>query len=358
MTRPTRPRLALVMIARDESRSIARALKSAAGVVDQMIVLDTGSVDETRQIAASNGALVHEFAWCDDFAAARNAALAHSDADWNLVLDADEWLEGDVSALGAERLPAGEAFLGQVRIGHHFDQAGEVGVSRSWTTRVLPRGVLYAGRIHEQPVSSLPHRQLDIRVGHDGFLGANRARKIGRNETLMLRDLEAAPNDAYLWLQLAKEYQADGRAEDAAGCFASALTMAPSDAPYRHAMVVRAITAFKTAGRLDDALALAQREIDSWSDSPDFFFAVGDLYLELASRNPDRALNDLLPVALFAWKRCLEIGDRDDLDGSVAGRGGYMAAHNLAACYEVLGEKDTAADYAALERSLRDAARV
>jgi len=346
-------RLALVMIARDESRSIGRALASCAGVVDQMIVLDTGSVDETRQIAIAHGAQVHEFVWCDDFAAARNAALGHSDADWNLVLDADEWLEGDLTALGPDHLPAGEAFLGQVRIGHHFDQAGEVGVSRSWTTRVLPRGVLYAGRIHEQPVSDLPHRQLDIRVGHDGLLAENRARKVGRNETLLLRDLEAAPQDAYLWLQLAKEYQADERAEDAAGCFASALTLAPPDAPYRHALVVRAITAFKTAGRLDDALALAQQEIDFWEDSPDFFFAVGDLYLELASRNPDRALNDLLPVALFAWKRCLEIGDRDDLDGSVAGRGGYMAAHNLAACYEVLGEKASAAEYAALERSLR-----
>ena len=66
-------------------------------------------------------------------------------------------------------------------------------------------------------------------------------------------------------------------------------------------------------------------------------------------------MDELLPVALFAWKRCLEIGDRNDLDGSVAGRGGYMAAHNLAACYEVLGETALAAEYAALEARLRNA---
>ena len=66
-----------------------------------MIVLDTGSSDATREIARAAGAEVHEFAWCDDFAAARNAALAHSDADWNLILDADEWLAGGMRGAGA-----------------------------------------------------------------------------------------------------------------------------------------------------------------------------------------------------------------------------------------------------------------
>ena len=72
-------RLALVMIAKDEARAIARALASARPHVDKLIVLDTGSTDATRQIASDARAEVHSFAWCDDFAAARNAALALSD---------------------------------------------------------------------------------------------------------------------------------------------------------------------------------------------------------------------------------------------------------------------------------------
>jgi glycosyltransferase involved in cell wall biosynthesis len=75
------------MIARDEARAIARTLQSARPFVERMIVLDTGSTDATRQIAAEAGAEVFDFAWVDDFAAARNAALDHSDADWNLVLN-------------------------------------------------------------------------------------------------------------------------------------------------------------------------------------------------------------------------------------------------------------------------------
>jgi len=72
-------RIALVMIVRDEARSLARCLVSACPWVDEMIVLDTGSVDATPEIARRIGARVERFDWCDDFAAARNAALALTD---------------------------------------------------------------------------------------------------------------------------------------------------------------------------------------------------------------------------------------------------------------------------------------
>jgi tetratricopeptide (TPR) repeat protein len=85
-------RIALCMIARNEERFIGDCLRSVQGTVDQMIVVDTGSQDRTVEIAQSAGAQVVQFAWCDDFAAARNAALATVDAEWILVLDADERL--------------------------------------------------------------------------------------------------------------------------------------------------------------------------------------------------------------------------------------------------------------------------
>jgi len=78
------------MIARDEARCIERCLDSVRAHVDAMLVLDTGSRDATPEIARRAGARVAHFGWCDDFAAARNAALRAADADWALVLDADE----------------------------------------------------------------------------------------------------------------------------------------------------------------------------------------------------------------------------------------------------------------------------
>jgi len=344
-------RLALVMIARDEADAIARALESARPHVDRVIVLDTGSIDETREIARAAGAEVSDFTWCDDFAAARNAALALSDAAWNLVLDADEWIEGSAEALGAGTLPeGGGGFLGEVCVASLMDQ--DAGTGQAWLPRVLPRGVRYAGRIHEQPVGDLPRKRLPLTLGHDGYTTANLARKGARNETLLMRELEDAPEDAYLWFQLAKEHQARGRAPQAALCFREALRLAPANAAYRHALVVRAMIALKAAGELHDAVVLADGEVANWPDSPDFYFTVGDLYLEAAAQDPERA-GDFLPIAEAAWKRCLEIGERPDLDGAVAGRGGHMAAHNLSVVYETLGLAELAAQYRTLAETLR-----
>ena len=342
-------RLALVMIARDEAAAIARALTSARPYVDRMIVLDTGSVDATPEIAAKLGAEVSRFSWCDDFAAARNASLALSDAAWNLVLDADEWIEaGAEAALSPQALPAAGDFMGVVRRDSAMDTTGAAGLAQCWIPRVLPSGVRYEGRIHEQPVGPANERRLPLILGHDGFTPDNLARKGDRNETLLMQALEATPEDPYLWFQLAKEHQARERAPQAALCFAEALRLAATDAPYRHSLVVRAITALKSAGRLDEALALADAEVRAWAESPDFYFAVGDLYLECAAQDPGRAGADFLPIVESAWKRCLEIGERPDLDGAVAGRGGRMAAHNLAVFYETTGRIELAAHYRAL----------
>ena len=180
------------------------------------------------------------------------------------------------------------------------------------------------------------------------------ARKGERNETLLMAELQAEPGDAYLWFQLAKEHQARGRAPQAALCFPEALRLATLDEPWRHALVVRALIALKANGQLADALALADAEVANWLESPDFYFTIGDLYLEAASQEPDRALAELLPVVELAWKRCLEIGERPELDGAVAGRGSHMAAHNLAVFYETLGRADQAAEYRAMSERLRN----
>lgn len=343
------PRLALVMIARDESRCIARCLDSVRPHVDQMIVLDTGSTDATVEIAAACGAQVHRFAWCDDFAAARNAALDRSDADWNLILDADEWLEAGGEYLASPALD-GAPFLGEAAVISVMEANDQQG--RTWIPRLLPRGVRYVGRVHEQPASDLPLTRTALTIGHDGYLAENLARKAGRNEALLLAELQIAPQDAYLWFQLGKEYQVREAPAQAALCFAEALRLSAPDATFRHALVVRALTALKTDGQLDAARELADAELAHWQTSPDFFFALGDLYLEVASQDPEAALTDHLPVVEFAWKRCLEIGDRDDLDGSVRGRGGRMAAHNLAVFYESLGQAEQAAVYRELAAQL------
>src|SRR5262249_26701458 len=84
--------LSLCVIARNEHRSIERCLGSVKDVVDEMIVVDTGSEDATPALARKAGAAVYEFPWTGDFSEARNPSLARAKGDWILVLDADEML--------------------------------------------------------------------------------------------------------------------------------------------------------------------------------------------------------------------------------------------------------------------------
>jgi tetratricopeptide (TPR) repeat protein len=83
----------LSMIVRDEARTLRRCLESVRGVVRQIVIGDTGSKDETPQIAREYGAQVIEIPWEDDFAKARNRALAPLSSEWVLSLDADEMLD-------------------------------------------------------------------------------------------------------------------------------------------------------------------------------------------------------------------------------------------------------------------------
>lgn len=344
---PRTRRIALVMIARDEAPRIARALASARPWVDDCLVLDTGSSDGTPRIARDVGARVEAFRWVDDFAAARNAALALADADWHLVLDADEWVAGGGEAIGALRDLAPD-FVGQLRVDSEQEATGRRAVAPSWISRVLPGPVRYAGRVHEQPVHDLPVRRLPVTIGHDGYLPAALEAKAGRNAALLTQALAQSPDSAYLWYQLGKDHDVYGRHAQALDCLDRAAALMPSPPPgWAHDLTVRSLHALKRCKRHADAVPRAEAAMAAWPESPDVFFALGDLLLDWAADEPARA-GELLPMIEAAWTRCLEIGERPDLEGAVSGRGSTLAAYNLTLLYETLNQPSQAARYRAL----------
>ena len=78
------------MIVKNEARNLEASIAPVQELVDEIVVVDTGSTDDTVAIAERLGAKVFHFAWCDSFAAARNAAIEHATGDWIFVLDADD----------------------------------------------------------------------------------------------------------------------------------------------------------------------------------------------------------------------------------------------------------------------------
>ena len=85
--------ISLCMIVKDEESRLPACLGCVADLVGEIIVVDTGSTDNTREVARHCGAEVHEFSWCDDFAAARNQSLHHATGDWIFWLDADDRID-------------------------------------------------------------------------------------------------------------------------------------------------------------------------------------------------------------------------------------------------------------------------
>lgn len=193
------------MIVRDEARCLARCLESVRGVADQIVVVDTGSTDQTVEIARSFGAEVHPFAWCDDFSAARNESLRHAKGAWVFNLDADEvFFPNTAKVLFSliRRHPTCRAFRPLMV----SDTSNSI-----QNARVFRReGVTFRYRIHEQPVfqgriiESLPAPEL--KFWHDGHTEAVKEEKGKRERNLRIAklDVETYPGDAhalmsYLW---------------------------------------------------------------------------------------------------------------------------------------------------------------
>lgn len=81
-------RFSVSMIVKNEESCLSKCLESVRGA-DELVVVDTGSTDRTKEIAASFGAKIYDFPWIDDFAAARNESLEHCTSDWIFIIDAD-----------------------------------------------------------------------------------------------------------------------------------------------------------------------------------------------------------------------------------------------------------------------------
>lgn len=341
-SRPAAPySLALVVIARDEAPRIERLLMSVRPWVEHLLVLDTGSTDATPALARACGARVEHFSWCDDFAAARNAALALAAADWHLVLDADEWLIAGGEALQALRRTPPD-FVGRLQLRDGFADGGAQRSASAWLSRILPGTVRYAGRVHEQPQHGLPLRDLPLLVGHDGYQAAPLAAKRGRNRRLLELALADAPGDAYLWYQLGKDCAVYDEHPAAERGFARCAALADPSAPWWHDLVARRLFSLKQLKQHAQAMDFAATQLERCADSPDFFFALGDLLLDWAADEPVRA-DELLPLIEQAWRQCLALGERPQQVGAVAGRGTFLAAHNLALVLDGTGREAEAA---------------
>jgi O-antigen biosynthesis protein len=203
-----RSSIAVCVIARDEERFLVGCLESVRPFVDEIVVLDTGSLDGTVDIARALGARVETFVWRDDFAAARNAAIELATADWIFMLDADERLEpesGPVLRDLPRRMPADvHGACPRIESRALGDVSGPCSIT-SEVPRFFRRSadLRYVGAIHEDvvfvpdPAATRNVIVNDLRVIHYGYdSGVYAARhKDERNTRLLERQTAEHPHD-------------------------------------------------------------------------------------------------------------------------------------------------------------------
>jgi tetratricopeptide (TPR) repeat protein len=193
-SKSSRPFLVAALIVRDEADNLPGCVESLAGVVDEIRVLDTGSVDGTAELAAELGATVGRMVWCDDFAAARNAAQTGWSAEWVLSIDADERLVTDRKALRA-LLSRTDADILRVEIDNAHD---EVAYTHRSCRLYRPETTVWSGRVHEQPIGRSAQAKVQlapratITLNHLGYAdAATRVAKSVRNAELAQAALDA-----------------------------------------------------------------------------------------------------------------------------------------------------------------------
>lgn len=343
-------KIALTMIAKNEERCIGRCLESVAPWVDEMIVLDTGSTDRTVEIARAHGATVHHRRWTNDFSAARNAVLARSSADWNLVLDADEWIASGGEYLQQLRQDSKRA-VHFVRVDSDLGNNDTRLNTSHYIARILPRGVRYTGKIHEQPAYNLPTVESSLVVRHDGYMPAQLQNKRGRNMPLLQAKVKEEPSNPYYQFQLGKEYDIQNELAKAVEYYQRAYALSSHRPPWHHDMVIRLIECMKQLGRIEEAMIFASDEMPHWDNSPDFHLCVGSLLLEQMHRRPEQGPH-LIPMMEECWLKALSIGDNPTLSGSVSGRGSFMAAQQLWALYDARNDLENASKYGEMYKRL------
>lgn len=217
--------ISLCMIVKDEEDNLKKCLQEIAGFMDEIIIVDTGSSDRTKEIALKYTNQVYDFQWVDDFSAARNYSISKANNEYILVLDSDEFTDSinmEEMKRMIIRTPLGVGRL--LRI-NEYSRGGIPYQYHERVNRLFSRKYYhYEGVIHEQlvPLETEKIRvskndgdyyeensyHIPLTVRHSGYQGdlEVRKKKTSRNINLLNKALEFNQDDPYLLYQLGKSY--------------------------------------------------------------------------------------------------------------------------------------------------------
>ncbi|MFB5679272.1 glycosyltransferase [Paenibacillus terreus] len=357
-----KPSISLCMIVKNEEEYLPKCLSSVMRIVDEIIIVDTGSTDNTVSIAEAFGAKVIHMPWQDSFSAARNRGFEEATGDWILWLDADEEMDVEEAdrlkeLLTRDAIREQNIEVIQFYFINHLETGETSHASLDRMVRNRPQ-YRFEGRIHEQILPSvlwanpaMKVGQVDIHIHHYGNLAKNilRQDKIRRNISLLLQSLRENPdyrqNHYYLGIEL---YRMNDL-ENALKHFNSALED-PSGFPKA---VLSSAHKYRlmTLESMGDYHDLVQYSLESITLFPDFT----DLYHLMA-----KGLQALGQTgkAIDALRQALSLGPAQGEYPGVSGHGTYLACVGLGKLLASAGDRINADLYLTLASLMLGDARI
>lgn len=331
--------ISVCIIAKNEERNIENCLKPLRSFEWEIIVVDTGSTDCTKEIAAKYADKIFDYIWNKDFSAARNFAIECASYDCILFIDSDEYLmEIDIDAI-LSLLEAHPASIGLLSRHNHYQMNGMDSVYVDLVERLFSRKYYhYEGIIHEQVVLMEPDKhtygtyQIPLTLNHSGYIGSdeNLREKAQRNIVLLEKDLEMHPDNPYTYFQIGQAYNMIHDDENACLYYDKGLSYdVDPEAEYVQMMIIGYGYALLHLNRANEALGL-ESVYDAFAGSADFLTLMGLIYLR----------NEQYVKAMLEFVKALSCEN-----AHVVGANSFIPSYNLGLINEMMGEKEMALAY-------------
>ncbi len=281
------PKVTLSMIVKNEERYLRGCLESVKDVVDQIVIVDTGSSDNTINIANEFGAMVYMYEWSDDFSAARNYALSKSEGEWILYLDADERLTKDsLDELG--KITAQDKLSGcRCLVTSPDDNSGKPHYMKYVRLFRNKKGIKFSGAVHEQIENSLLSNgyiieETCIEITHLGYNVSHQEvlNKARRNLKLLTKEYgkNKSPYNAF---QLGNTYSILEEYENAKEYYLSSVIDGDLKSEYKaHAYLNLSGYELKNHN-LDEAIKYINKGLKEDSANASLYLLGSDIYFRL-----------------------------------------------------------------------------
>ncbi|SFR59264.1 TPR domain-containing glycosyltransferase [Anaeromicropila populeti] len=300
--------VSLCMIVKNEENYLTECLNSVKGIIDEIILVDTGSTDNTLLIGESFGAKIFHYQWDNNFANARNFSISKASSDWILLLDGDEIFDrnylDDFIQLINESPYDGYLFTIYNYTGHLKDK--DFSIHHAFRLLKNHKGYTFKGAIHEQIVSSdqqvtsLPFEASPIVIHHYGYLIDVVAEKDkrARNIPIIEEQLKDDPENAFYLFNLGNEYLAAHQLEKAFEIYSLSrqhLSKNPAFAPYLYYRMIICCTILK---RNEEAILLADEILTQYPSFTDIVYCKGILFFNMHQYT----------MALDTFDQCIKMG--------------------------------------------------